>query len=99
MVQRSQDARRERRRTAVLDQLDQGMEIHRTLHRQLTGQIAVEASVSQPRTTPRGDVPGRLAAGGCVSVRRVHDYFAAPHAQFLPIADSASRLRRHRHGR
>ena len=69
VLQGSQDARREGRRAAALDQLDQGMKIHRTLHRKLMGQIAVEAGVSQPRTAPRGDVPSRLAAGGCVSVR------------------------------
>ena len=68
VFERRQDARRERRRAAALHQLDQCVQVHRALARELLGQPAVEAGLAQSRPAP-GDDLGRSPPGaGCSPV-------------------------------
>ena len=59
MVERREDARRESRRTAALDQPGQRMEVDTALAREFLREARLEAGVSQARTAP-GDNTGRF---------------------------------------
>jgi hypothetical protein len=68
MVERRQDARRERRRAAALHQLDQRVQVHATVMRDLARELVVKARPAQSRATPAND-------RRCFSAR--HDAFSA----------------------
>ena len=72
MLERREDARRERRGAAALDQLDQGVEIHGTLARELFREPALEAGPTQSPPAP-GDDLGRSPPGvGMFSGSELH---------------------------
>jgi hypothetical protein len=76
VVQRREDARREWRRTAPLDQPGQRMEVHTALARQFLRESRLEAGVTQARTAP-GDDTGRFWPDlSLLSGNKVHLYLA-----------------------
>ena len=95
MLERRQDPRRERWRAAALDKLDQRVQIHAALVRQLLAQRRAEAGLAQPCTTPRNRVRGftalsrlafasRLSAlSGLSAGPQVHAYLAPLREPFL----------------
>jgi hypothetical protein len=62
VVERREDARRERRRTAALDQPGQRVQVHTGLARQCLRDCRVEARVTKARAAP-GDYVGRFLPG------------------------------------
>ena len=84
VLERRQDARRERRRTAALHELDQRVQIHRALARELLRKPGFEAGLAQPRATP-GDYCGCFPArAGPLFALQVHASLAHPRELFLP---------------
>jgi hypothetical protein len=96
MVERRKDPRRERWRAAAFNQLDQRVQIHAALVRQLLGQRGVEAGLAQARSAPGDRVGWRSNAGGLAFASslsavsglsagsRVHAYLAPARGPFLP---------------
>jgi hypothetical protein len=80
VLERRQDARRERWRAAALDQLDQSVQVHGALTRELLGQFVVEAGLAQSLATPGDD----LARSGLASGSKCHASLARAGGQFLP---------------
>jgi hypothetical protein len=62
VVERREDARRERRRTAALDQPGQRVQVHTGLARECLREGRVEARVTKARAAP-GDYVGRFLPG------------------------------------
>lgn len=69
VVERREDARRERRRTAALDQPGQRVQVHTVLARQRLRERRVEARVTKARSAPIDYVgrflPGPSLLSGC----------------------------------
>jgi hypothetical protein len=65
VLERRKDPRRQRRWTAALDQLDQGVKVDGGLARQLLCKHIVEACLAQARATPRDGFsrPGASSGG------------------------------------
>jgi hypothetical protein len=86
VVERREDARREWRRTAALDQPGQRMEVHTALARQSLRESRLEAGVTQARTAP-GDDTGRFFPDlSLLSGNKVHVYLAHCDPPLLPPA-------------
>jgi hypothetical protein len=84
MVEWGQDARGERWGTTALDQLDQGVQVDRTLTRQPLGQLAVEAGLAQAGAAPGDDLARSWARPPRVSGSKVHISLARTRGRFLP---------------
>jgi hypothetical protein len=83
VIERRQDTRRERRWATALDQLDQRVQVHAALARELLGQLGVEAGLAQSRAAPGDDVGRRRAGPGPLSGSQVHIPLAHPREPFL----------------
>jgi hypothetical protein len=86
MVERGEDARRERRLTAALHELYQRVKVDGAIARQLFRELRAEARAPEPSAAPPSD-------GGGLARRRVgfacdvHVSLAPPPGRFLPRAD------------
>ena len=90
MPDRRQDARDKRRRAAALNQLDQGVQVHPRVTRDLLGQLEVEARAQQSLQPP-ADPAGRCPAGtDLLSTMQVHISLAHPHESFLLASGKTS---------
>ena len=86
MLERRQNARRERRRAAALDQPDQRVQIDAALAREVVCQFPVETGLAQSRSAPRDNV-GRSSPEPCPFFgTKVHVSLAHASAPFLPSA-------------
>lgn len=84
VVERREDARRERRRTAALDQPGQRVQVHTVLPRQCLRECRVEARVTKARAAP-GDYVGRFLPGpSLLSGCEVHVLLAQRDWALLP---------------
>jgi hypothetical protein len=84
VVERREDARRERRRAAALHQPGQRMEVHTALARQFLREYRVEAGVTKTRAAP-GDYVGRFLPGpSLLSGCKVHALLAHCDPPLLP---------------
>ena len=84
VLERRQDARRQRGWAAALDQLDQRVQIDAALARQVLGELGVEAGTSQSCTTPGDDI-GRCSSRPVpFSGSKVHISLARRREPFLP---------------
>ena len=84
MVERREDARRERRRAAALDKPGQRVQVYTLLARQFLRECRVEAGVAKARAAP-GDYVGRLLRGsGLLSGFKVHVFLAHRDGALLP---------------
>jgi hypothetical protein len=92
VVERREDARREWRRTAALDQSGQRMEVHAALARQFLRESRLEAGVTQAHTAPRDDIRRFLPDLSLLSGNKVHLYLAQRDPRLLPTARSRPRL-------
>jgi hypothetical protein len=84
VLERCQDARRERGWAAALDQLDQRVQIDAVLAREVLGEFSVEAGLSQSCATPGDDVGRCSSRPGPFSGSKVHVSLARPREPFLP---------------
>jgi hypothetical protein len=82
VLERCQDARRQRGWAAALDQLDQRVQIDAALAREVLGEFGVEAGLSQSCATPGDDV-GRSSRPGLFSGSKVHVSLARRREPFL----------------
>jgi hypothetical protein len=72
VVERREDARREWRRTAALDEPGQRMEVHTALARQFLRESRIEAGVTQACTAPGDDIGRFLPGLSLLSGNKVH---------------------------
>jgi hypothetical protein len=72
VLERRQDARGQRRWTAALDQLDQGVKVNRALARELLGEPVVEAGLAQSLAAPHDDLSRPRTQAGVLSGSKVH---------------------------
>jgi hypothetical protein len=100
VVERRHDPRRERRRTATLDKLDQRVQVNRAFARQLLSQSAAETGLAQPGAPPGDRVVGssarrRLSAAPRVSSgSEIHVSLAPAREPFLPANEKRGRINR-----
>ena len=94
VVEWREDARREWRRAAALDQSGQRMEVHTALARQFLRESRLEAGVTQARTAPGDDIRRFLPNLSLLSGNKVHVYLAHCDPPLLPTADRDRSLTR-----
>lgn len=87
-IQRSDNARRQFRRAAAVDQLDHGVEIDPAVAREAARQVGTEARGKQPTSAPVDDL-GRQLASAAHGLMRSHGSLASSPPGSLPC------LRRH----
>src|SRR5687767_11573358 len=90
VLERRQDARSQRRWTAALDQLDQGVQVNRTLARELLAEPVVEAGLAQSLAAPGDDFGRPRTRAGVLSGSKVHVPLSA-HTAALLTPDRRSR--------
>jgi hypothetical protein len=83
VLERRHDTRRERRRAAALDELDQRVQIDAALAREVLGEFGVEAGLSQSCATPGDDVGRWSSRPGLFSDSKVHVSLARRREPFL----------------
>jgi hypothetical protein len=89
VVERREDARRERRRAAALDQPGQRVQVHTELLRQFLRERPAEAGVAKPRAAP-GHYVGRFLPGpSLLSGSKVHVFLARRELALLPAGSKA----------
>jgi hypothetical protein len=86
VLERCQDAGGQRRWTAALDQLDQGVKVNRALARELLGEPVVEAGRAQSLAAPRNDLGRPRTRAGVLSGSKIHVFLLArTRRRFLPL--------------
>ena len=84
VLERRNDTSRKGRWAAALDQLDQRMQVHAALARELLRQLAVKAGLAEPGLAPRDDARRRFAGGPSCAVW-VHASFSAVAPALLTV--------------